>query len=182
MNIPGSYFKIAAPSVSDKWDNVINGKYMERYQVPKAFHRQYRLEVVPIANTAPKPWRRAIYGCATYFRRTFGYDFVQYAAEKEDGADSCMAYVWVTIDVEREDYSIVLGATCFRWRSWSNADPGWAMQWIWLHPYIRAQHVLVDTWPYFVERHGMFFVEPPLSGTMVGFLRNHAQCQLIERP
>jgi hypothetical protein len=59
-----------------------------------------------------------------------------------------------------------MGACCFRVR-----EAGWALQWIWLHPYFRDHGYLTAAWDAFRALFGGLYVEPPLSSAMAGFLK-----------
>jgi len=131
-----------------------------------------RLDVV--TSRSPVTERRSVEAIAVYFKREFGYDFVQFSSgsgrfrESED----VRAFVWSDIGKHRmgiED-RWVTGATCFRWREYLDAPSGYAMQWIWLHPYVRHQGLLTSAWPFFRARFGDFVCEPPLSDAMSRFL------------
>jgi hypothetical protein len=110
---------------------------------------------------------------AHYFRREFGYDFVQFEAHED---------VRWTARPQNDDphpYLIayrnrLVGAACFRWRVYTNVAPTWWLAWIWLHPYARRRGVLTQAWPIFTADHPGFFVEPPLSTAMEGFLTARA--------
>ena len=121
---------------------------------------------------------------AHYFRREFRYDFVQFSASEES-----IKYNYTTQKYERNDFvgwlftcsensyrdSIgmvkTVGGCCFRYREYSNAPPGWALCWIWLHPYYRQRGILSKNWKLFQQEFGQNFdVEPPFSKAMASFL------------
>jgi hypothetical protein len=124
--------------------------------------------LVPIRVVAPIALRKAVYSCALFFRREFGYDFVQYAIREDDWHSR--AFLWIS-DPDYTDEHNVWGACCFRWRESKDADPLWAMQWVWLHPYARNHGLVTRTWSYFLARFGWFDVEPPYSQAMRHALR-----------
>ena len=109
---------------------------------------------------------------AQYFRREFRYDFVQWSATNDE--PSARAFVWV---VDHWPHPVGFGACCFRWREWTDAPHGWALQWIWLHPYERGKGHLTRVWPYFRETFGDFHVERPLSSAMRAFLERHQRIE-----
>jgi hypothetical protein len=115
------------------------------------------------SNTA----RKAVEKLAWYFKREEGYDFVQYLATERD--PEARAFLFTAQDWGRDDAeaSVGLGACCFTRR-----DCGRALQWIWLHPYVRRQGILTKVWPFFRERYGDFVVEPPLNDGMKGFMKS----------
>jgi hypothetical protein len=136
--------------------------------------RQERTDLPPpphlctVRSHAPAAVRRAIYTCALYFRREFRYDFVQYSEREEE--PSARAFLWYG-GPEYSGRCHAWGACCFRWRTYTSCTPLWALQWVWLHPYLRTQGLLRGTWPYFLKRFGWFDVEPPYSPGMRAFLR-----------
>jgi hypothetical protein len=108
-----------------------------------------------------------VWRCAQQFRREFDYDFVQYGYRGRDDDLDHVAFVWPhpgTCPV------LVVGACCFRWREWTNAPHGWALQWAWLHPDFRRRGLLSAAWPAFRTEFGDFHVERPLSEAMQAFL------------
>jgi hypothetical protein len=121
-----------------------------------------------VRSQAPAAMRRAVYTCARYFRREFRYDFVQYSEREEE--PSARAFLWHAWEYDMRHRAEVWGACCFRWRTWQASAPVWALQWIWLHPYLRNQGLLSATWPYFLKRFGWFDVEAPYSPAMRAFL------------
>lgn len=115
----------------------------------------------------PPQMHNCVYEIATYFRREFGYDFVQYSKDKRDPEDKCQAFLWY----ERNDFSayesdVVYGACCFRYREWKNSEPGWSLQWVWFHPFQREKGHLKNAIPLFKKLYGNFEVEAPYSRAM----------------
>jgi hypothetical protein len=96
---------------------------------------------------SPKMLRQAVEQMAYYFRREFGYDFVQYSSEEED--DGHRAYLWVLPGTLENGKVKAVGACCFRWRGWDGAPASYGLQWIWLHPHERRKGRLTEAWPYF---------------------------------
>jgi hypothetical protein len=116
----------------------------------------------------PIRFRRAVETIARYFRREFHFDFVQYSAtdrycDKRDRAWLWFGHGAVTVT----DPLPCIGACSFRWRE---EETGYALQWIWLHPYCRRRSLLTSAWPMFREWFGEFEVEGPLSEPMEAFL------------
>jgi hypothetical protein len=129
-----------------------------------------RLQPVDIGS--PLRVRRAVYQLAQFFRREFEYDFVQYGYEGREEDESHRAFLWCS---HREVDNCAVGACCFRVRDWMQEVgwKGWAMQWIWMHPYHRRQGLLTKSWPLFTKLFGKFDVEPPVSHAMEAFLQKH---------
>jgi hypothetical protein len=130
-----------------------------------------------VDETSPVGLRRAVEWIAHYFRREFGYDFVQYSVderdedpgERDDSRDR--AFLWANpTTLDGRGTVEAVGACCFRWRDYEDAPPGFALQWVWLHPYCRDRGTLTTAWPDFRERFGDFIVETPLSRAMASFL------------
>jgi hypothetical protein len=106
---------------------------------------------------------------ARYFKREFGYDFVQYAASEP--YDMHETQVWLWTSCRYEGYR-VLGACCCRWRTYTNLPEGfWAMQWVWLHPYARHKGLFTAAWPVVLQQYGALHLEPPLSGAIQHIVR-----------
>jgi len=63
---------------------------------------------------------------------------------------------------------IIVGACAFRWREYTNHEPMWAMQWIWIAPRARRHGVLTHRWHGF-QTHFSFVLEYPLSDAMQAF-------------
>jgi hypothetical protein len=114
--------------------------------------------------------RAAVETLAYYFRREFGYDFVQYSADPrgEDARDR--AFLWSS---EHYYPAQAIGAACFRWRKWSDAPEGLALAWIWFHPYERVRGHLTKAWPALIKWAPGFIVETSLSPGMEAFLEKH---------
>ena len=113
-------------------------------------------------------YQEAVYQCARYFRREFDYDWVQY--EIKDCEDpTCVAFMWFPWDVSPSDdfWLPVVGACCFRRR-----ENGWALQWVWMHPFFRRQGLLRQAWAGFRAEFGDFEIETPSSNHLI---RDHLQ-------
>lgn len=137
-------------------------------RMPILVHGETRLCDVEYGD--PLATRKALYQFAVYFRREFRYDFVQYSVE-DDGAnlDHMVAFLFYEHDWATKNTAY--GGCIFRYRcNWTNVDPHWALQWIWLHPYERGRGRLTNVWGYFEEKFGNFVVEEPLSSAMKAFL------------
>jgi hypothetical protein len=122
-----------------------------------------------VTTRSPVNLRRAVWQLASYFRREFRYDVVQYGLEGRETDTSARAYLWDLVDPGDAAHHAI-GAGCFRWRRYSDAPPGWALQWVWLHPFERNRGHLTRAWPYFRARFEDFDVEPPVSAAMARFL------------
>ena len=68
---------------------------------------------------------------------------------------------------------LVIGSLCFRWRKWSDHEPGWALQWVWLHPHFQRKGLLSEVWELLKVNHGLFMPEPPFSDAMYSFFEKH---------
>ncbi len=129
-------------------------------------------ELKAVLMESPKTQRRAVWTMATYFRREFEYDGVQYGHEGKDDDREATAFLF-TSGADHENKEIVFGACCFRYRRYSDGStPGWALQWIWMHPYARSKGILSSAWPLFRKRFGNFAVERPLSQAMDAFMKS----------
>ncbi|MEM7593659.1 MAG: hypothetical protein AAF383_19470 [Cyanobacteria bacterium P01_A01_bin.83] len=120
---------------------------------------------------------------AYYFRREFKYDVPGFSAKEQFVKYNCM-----TEKHERNDYvgwlfnspdSLIkdsigmvktVGGCLFRYQEYADVPPGWALCWIWLHPYHLRQGILSSNWDMFKQEFGDFYVEPPFSDAMRSFL------------
>jgi len=121
--------------------------------------------------------RRAVWKLALYFRREFGYDTAPWGYEGKYVDDEAIAYMFTLSDIysDKEDWrqpEYGFGAVGFRWRRWTDAPHGWALQWAWIHPYQRNRGNLSKLWPSLKKLHGDFHVEPPLSAAMKRFIES----------
>lgn len=146
---------------------------LELFTIKLTACRSAKEAIWPVVVDSPRHERQRVERFARYFRREFGYDFVQFSACETD--DDYVAFLFTERDVFGTP--VPFGATCFRWRRWNDAPDGWAMQWIWMHPYYLAQGHLTEAWPLFRGLFGDFHVESPLSRAMEGFMVNAKQIE-----
>lgn len=130
------------------------------------------LEMWEITESSPATHKRALRNIAKYFRREEKYDFTQYCDQKYHDSSKMRAYL-ICNEGGHFEYTPI-GGFCLRYRDYTDTDSRWALQWIWLHPYLRHQGLLKQIWPFLVEKFGSsIFVEPPLSKTMKSFVAKH---------
>lgn len=115
-------------------------------------------DILLITNCSLKYLRNIVYKYALYFKREFGYDFIQYSDQREESLGKCRAFIF-------EQGYLTVGAACFRYRKYDDYH-GWALQWVWIHPYYRDQHIFSNAFPFFKQMFGDFYIEPPFSKTM----------------
>lgn len=139
-------------------------------------------EVTEVTSRSRRSHRVAVRKLAEFFRREFGYDFVQYHEDDLDCNPRDTAYLWIhpeacdyvawtAVGDRRTVFRVpCIGACCFRWREWQNAPHGFALAWIWLHPYWRRHGLLSRQWSAFRAKFGVFDVEGPLSEAMKRFV------------
>jgi hypothetical protein len=111
----------------------------------------------------------AVETLAKYFRREFGYDLLQYSAVEAARDDGTIAVLFLDSMPEKP---VAVGACCFRFRQYPNTSPSkyWAMQWAWMHPYVRKSGRMSKAWPMLQKMFSPFDVEGPLSTAMTAFL------------
>lgn len=144
----------------------VERKMETKIVLPKIEYNRCRKKI-DVTQGSPRKLRVACRKIAEFFRREGGYDFVQF---DENETDEYHAFLFFDpLDGGDE----VIGACCFRWREWTNSDPGWGLQWIWLHPYFRGKGILKGHWPFFMEKFGNFSVEGPVSRIMFDFLKKY---------
>lgn len=162
-----SFYTISLPKIRlDSYDDleVIENAKIQTPAPPSLIGVNFR---------SAKNLRRAVYTLARNFRREFEYDFVQYGVDGDDRDETCRAFLWARAETNTTGQAF--GGCCFRRRDWEDAEPGYCLTWIWMHPYMRNKGFLTESWPYFKERFGDFTIEPPISHAMEGFLRKQGQ-------
>jgi RimJ/RimL family protein N-acetyltransferase len=122
-----------------------------------------------VDSQAPMWMQKEVYRRALRFKRDFRYDFVQWAGDDVNRVKSG----WHGHLIPAGPDGTIAGACAF-----SNVHPGpdgveWTLAWVWVAPKYRGQGLLTKYWPWFIERYGNFFIEPPLSDAMTGFVRSH---------
>lgn len=141
------------------------------HSIPLPWNRDF-LEV----SHKPLKYRKAAEKIAKFFRREFEYDCLQYTANEQDywrrDYTKDKVFIWTTPTNYEEYKNTVIGAAVFRWREWKDAPAGYALAWVWFHPYERNKGHLKKAWPHFKKLFGDFHVEGPLSQAMVGFLKS----------
>jgi hypothetical protein len=116
--------------------------------------------------------RKALEKLAYYFRREFQYDFILYhSAAPMDPRDRAFLVTW-----QYHDHRAAIGAIVFRWRKYEDAPHDLALQWLWLHPYLRRHGLLSTCWPSLREPLGDFYIEGPTSRAMADFLTKMGEC------
>jgi len=104
---------------------------------------------------------------ARFFRREFRYDLTQYrAGDPLNSPETTQGFVWR--DIASDGRDVAWAGCCFRKR-----DHGWALQWIWMHPYERHKGHFLKALPYFVKLFGNFDVEGPYSHSMRECIKKH---------
>lgn len=109
-------------------------------------------------------WRHEeMYARALAFKRELHFDFTQWGQPDDDPT----AQGFLLTD----DEARIVGVCAFRYREYSNAPAGWALQFIWVAPKHRRRGVLSRRWPDFRDRFGDFHIEGPVSDAMQAFTR-----------
>ncbi|MBN3761095.1 hypothetical protein [Burkholderia sp. Ac-20365] len=133
-----------------------------------------------VDHRSPMEHLRAVETLAQYFKREMHFDQVQFdAGETPDSLGYVPYQAWFfhepARDLLEEDEPLklrIFGACCFRWREWTNAEPSWSLDWVWMHPYFRRRGHLAAAWPTFQARYGIRFdVAQPLSIEMEAFVQ-----------
>ncbi|MGM4922756.1 hypothetical protein AB8A31_07600 [Tardiphaga sp. 804_B3_N1_9] len=115
-----------------------------------------------VTATSPAWKHREIYERARFFRREFGYDFVQWDSSDGDSDPNVHGFLFLN---ERD---LIVGACAFRLRD-QTSGKNWGLQWVWVCPMFRRTGVLARYWGYFRKRFGDFDVEGPVSPAMQAF-------------
>lgn len=161
-NLVMSDWTIKVPFVPHSRVNRLNIKQI-RWDLPSKYYGQ----VITVREDSYKPLKVGFQEIARLFRREEGYDFVQYIANENN--KNCIGYAVVANHYKGRP---LIGGYCFRLREYDEYK-GWALQWCWLHPWIRGNGYTKELWPHFLEKFGDFLVEPPLSHAMNYFLKKY---------
>ena len=168
MHMSPEYLKIQMPSMP--WPG--GNQHPNGRTVTVGTDKEVLYEVSP---SDPIRYRKAVEKIAYFFRREFGYDFPPYHTTHPlsyaYGYRSDIVFMWVGKDYDwsGNKKAVAYGACGFV----PEDGHGWCLEWVWLHPYERRRRHLSNAWPYFRERFGPFFIQPPLSFAMKEFLRKH---------
>lgn len=146
------YYEISLPIIED----------LEGYQ-----------DVVYLTPKSQKSHRDVLEVMATYFRREFTYDRLQYDSIEHD--EDCVGILFCekAMDlVKNMDHypNRVIGGACF----WKTRDGDYFLDWVWFHPFARNRGNLKKAWPIFKTKFGDFTLTKPLSAHMEKFLEKHA--------
>lgn len=122
-----------------------------------------------VDSNSPLWMHEAVFQRARAFRREFRYDRVQWDGSIERPASE----EWHGYLFAGDDKGIIAGA-CGFYHEESGREAGqWGLHWIWLAPKYRRAGILKARWSDFLNLYGDFYIEPPLSEAMQGFLRKH---------
>jgi hypothetical protein len=101
---------------------------------PLIWLRDSESNPIRITYKSPILYRKAVYKIACFFRREFGYDFVQYGFQGIEDDRRHVAFLWLNPEaVGVHNFRVpCIGASCFRYR---DEKKGFSMQWVWFHPY-----------------------------------------------
>jgi len=122
-----------------------------------------------VDSDAPLWMQKEVYRRAIKFKREFRYDFVQWPGSETHRVDAGWHGYLFTAGAD----GTIAGACAFFNPEAKEGGEEWALQWIWVAPKYRRQGILLERWPVFVERYGDFYIEPPLSEAMKGFIAAH---------
>jgi hypothetical protein len=135
-------------------------------------HQPHDSKAGAVLITAPSPLslRNRVETLARYFRREFGYDFVNYLADERD--PDCEAWLWTT----RAEGRIYATGHAVFWKI-AFADrpaPEWEMGSVWQHPYFRGHGRFSAIWSHWAQSYGAFWISHPWSPAMQAFMTGHA--------
>lgn len=125
-----------------------------------------------LVNWLSPEWRhKEMYARALAFKRELHFDFVQWDCPDTDRK----AQGFLLAD----DASRIVGVCAFRYREYTDAPAGWALQFVWIAPPHRRSGVLAARWPTFRQRFGDFHIEGPVSQAMQAFARKMGDERLM---
>lgn len=128
--------------------------------------------IIFLPRSSMKTQRDALELMATYFRREFRYDHLQYSANEH--SSDCVGVLFVERARDLVEHighhpHRVIGGACFGERD----DNTFFLDWVWLHPFARNRGVLKKVWGNFKCRFDDFTLTEPLSSHMKSFIEKH---------
>jgi hypothetical protein len=131
-------------------------------RIPKMCGKDSLTKIVP---KSPFHLKQEVERFAYYFGREFRF-VAPFRANPEIFDDPYTAYL-----LPSPDSAVWVGACCFVPESLLSFQYLCeSLFWVWLHPYYRGRGILKTHWATLRTNHGDFWVEPPLSSAMKGFL------------
>lgn len=160
INTDKSFYEIKLPEIRNK--NLIIASNEKDYTIHYKIKEEIRnfAPRIRVLRNSPISIRKNVHTIACYFRREFNYDFVGYNI-KSDYEN--VAFLWTNDFI----CPVVIGGCVFNLDERMNC---WRLGWVWFHPYERRKKILLNSWPYFLERFESFHVDVPLSLSMKNFL------------
>jgi hypothetical protein len=123
---------------------------------------------VLVLPTSPKRLREHVERFARYFLRERYSGHIQFEASEVPESPCFVKYEAYLF----HDQTYFLGAGCFRWRDWKNAEASWSLDWVWMHPFLRRRGHLQQAWPQFEKKYGRFHLAQPVSCAGEKILQN----------
>lgn len=121
-----------------------------------------------VDSDAPMWMQEEVRKRARKFKREFKYDSTQWPDNGKEPIDPGWEGYLLTAG---PDGTIAGACAFFKINGeMEGVQLEWSLQWVWLAPKYRRQGILLKHWPLLVERYGNFFIEPPVSDAMRGFV------------
>ncbi|WP_414923415.1 hypothetical protein [Pseudomonas sp. IT-P294] len=144
------------------------------YEIPLPTHDDLGgfKNILHLKLTDPRSHRDSLELMATYFKREFKYDHLQYETSEHTAGFTGILFLERAMDlVEDFDHypNRVIGGAGF----WKKTN-GYILDWVWLHPFFRNRGNLKKHWPELRNKFGDFDVSPPVSSQMGKFLERNA--------
>lgn len=136
--------------------------------IPNVNGLKGRIYYLKLTDKSAITYKKALESIAWYFKREFGYDFVQYTAGVSIDRD--VPILFLNSDYIRYE---CIGGLHLVWHQEINS---YILHWVWLHPFIRRSGLLSALWPTLREQYGAFIVDTPLSRAMNSFLIKRKEC------
>lgn len=124
-----------------------------------------------VTRKSKRTYRAAVDTLGLYILREMHYDSTLFWI---DDRDDYKAFLLSTYSYKSSSHRLIIGAGCFRNR---NDEPPitkedrWALQWVWIHPFMRKEGWLSFAWPHLHELCPGFSVEQPVSYAMQQFIK-----------
>ena len=144
------------------------------YNIELPFSETFFAEnnILYVEDSSEDELRKALELMASYFKKEFKYDYLQYCAT--DINENCIGFLFVEkamdlVEHEHHHPYRVIGGGCFRMKHTNK----YILDWIWFHPFARNRGLLKKYWPEFKNEFGNFGFTTPLSAHMEQFVQKY---------
>jgi hypothetical protein len=130
-----------------------------------------------VTKGSPRSYKTAVERVGVFFTREMGFDSRPFTVweysnriyrrpEERTTDANTRSFLWYDAHDGYCGHWPTYGGCTFRLRGKT-----WMLGWIWIHPYRRRKGDLAKYWPFFRSMFGVFFLEPPISDSLISYIR-----------